>query len=93
MPEHLERAGVLFATGTAERIDSVTDLDRLEPGLLQQLPPACARQATSNSSRPEIDIADRGLGNWLAVGDNVQNRLEKGKGGDAMKKGKGKDKK
>lgn len=67
--EDFERAGVFLPAGAAEGIDRVTDLDLDETGLFQQLPPACARQATGNSGGPEIDVADGGFGHRLAVGD------------------------
>jgi len=42
----------------AEGVNRRTDLDLNETAMLKHLPPACARQATSNSVGPEIDIAD-----------------------------------
>jgi len=63
----LEQPGFAFAAGATERVDRGSYHNTFEPTFLKHLPPACARQATSNSSRPEIDVADRRFGNRLAV--------------------------
>lgn len=65
--EDLEQPRLALPASTPEGVDRGADFDLNETGFLQYLLPACARQATSNSSRPEIDVADRRFGNRLAV--------------------------
>ena len=66
---NVECPGVLFPPCPAERVDGRPDFDVLEPGFLKDPLPACARQAPDDSIRPEIDVANRRLGDRLAVGD------------------------
>jgi hypothetical protein len=48
----VEAAGVALAAGATERVDGVTDLDIHESDFFEKGLPACARQATSNSTGP-----------------------------------------
>ena len=57
----LEQPRLALPTSAAEGINGGADLDFVEPAFFQYTPPACARQATGNSVRPEIDVADRGF--------------------------------
>ena len=65
----LERAGVRFTEGTAEGVDGIADSNVDESGGLEKSVPACTRQATGDSTRPEIDVALGLFGHGHAVGD------------------------
>lgn len=62
-------SGVSLSAGTTEGVYRFADSDIHESRIGQHLFPACTRQATGDSSRPEIDIVNRGLGDGFAVGD------------------------
>ncbi len=64
-----EGPGISLSAGTTEGIYRLADSDIHESRIGQHLFPACTRQATGDSSRPEIDIIDRGLGDGFAVGN------------------------
>ena len=66
---HVERASVLLAAGATEGVDGLTDLDVDEACAFEESLPACARQATGDSTGPQIDVALRFLGHWPPVGD------------------------
>jgi hypothetical protein len=63
----LEQPGLAFTTGTAEGVNRRADPDIDKTALLKHLPPACARQASGNSVRPQVDIAEGACRNLLAV--------------------------
>jgi hypothetical protein len=67
--EHLEQPCLALATGTTKGVDRRADPDTDKAALLEDLPPACARQATGNSVRPQIDIVERARRDFLAVRD------------------------
>ena len=60
---------VWLATGTTKRIDGGTSCNGFEARHFEHPLPACARQASGDSSRPEIDVAYRGLRYWFPVGN------------------------
>jgi hypothetical protein len=64
-----KRARVGFAVGALERVDRGTDRDVNETCFFNQCRPACTRQATGNSTRPQIDLTAGFLGNWFGVGN------------------------
>ena len=64
---NLEASRVLLTPGPAECVGSRPDRHVHKPALFQHRLPVCARQATSNSGCPKIDVADRRFGNRLAV--------------------------
>ena len=66
---NLECAGVVLAAGTAERITCWADLNRRKADVLKHLPPACTRQASGDSSGPEVDVLHCRFRNRFAVGD------------------------
>ncbi len=66
---HLEKPGLPFTAGAAERVNRGADLNLNETGLFKHHFPACARQATGDSISPEIDVPERCLGHRLAVRD------------------------
>lgn len=58
---HLELTGLLFTAGTSKRVTGRPNLDVDKSGLLEHSLPARARQAAGNSSRPQVNVADRRL--------------------------------
>lgn len=64
-----KRSGILFATRTAEHIDRRANLTIDKAGLAQHFAPACTRQATGDSSRPQVNVSNRLLGDFVSVGD------------------------
>jgi hypothetical protein len=48
---------VALPTGAAKGVHRRPDLDVYKTTLFKHLPPACARQATSDSVGPKVDIA------------------------------------
>jgi hypothetical protein len=50
--KYIEQPRLAFAAGTAEGVNRRTDPDINKTALLEHTPPACARQATSNSVSP-----------------------------------------
>ncbi len=52
IPIHFEHTGVFFSASTSKGVTRGPDLDLDESGLLEHPPPACTRQATSDSSSP-----------------------------------------
>jgi hypothetical protein len=52
MAEDLEGAGLLLALRATERVDRRSDPHLDKARLLEELLPACARQATGNSAGP-----------------------------------------
>lgn len=67
--EDLESPRILLATSTLERVNRPADPYINKSDFFQHLLPGCTRQTTSNSCGPEIDVADRGVGNRLTVRD------------------------
>ena len=67
--EDVESPRILLSGGAAECINRGADLDTLEARHLHHLLPARTRQATGDSSGPEIDVGDGSLRDRLAVGD------------------------
>jgi hypothetical protein len=67
--KHLEQPCLALAAGATKGVNGRADPDIDETALLEDMPPACARQATGNSVRPQIDIAERACRNFLAVRD------------------------
>src|SRR5262249_55899258 len=61
--------GIPLAPRLAERVDGVTDRDNDEADLLEHRRPSCARQASGDSARPQVDVAQCLRWNRLAVGD------------------------
>lgn len=59
VPADVVCPGVRLASGSAERIDRSADLDTVKPCRFEKLFPACARQATGNSTSPKVDVALR----------------------------------
>jgi len=55
----LEQTRLALPASAAEGINGRADVDLDEPAFFQHIPPACARQATSNSISPKVDVADR----------------------------------
>ena len=55
--EDIEGACVPLTLCAGERVYGRADYDVEEPGLLKQVFPTCARQATGDSTGPQIDIA------------------------------------
>lgn len=66
---NVEGTRIPFPCRPAESIYGRTDLDVPKPGFLKHPFPACARQASGDSTRPEINVAHNILGNRLAIGD------------------------
>jgi hypothetical protein len=50
--EDLEQSRLALPASATEGVDRRADLDLNEPAFFQQMPPACARQATGNSVGP-----------------------------------------
>jgi hypothetical protein len=67
--EHLEQPCLALAAGATKGVDRRADPDIDKAALLEDLPPACARQATGNSVGPQVDIAERTWRDFLAVRD------------------------
>ena len=65
----IEESGLLFASSFPERVVWLADLNIYESRIHQHCAPAFARKAASDSSRPEIDIADRTLRHRFAIGN------------------------
>ena len=65
----IEEPGLLFTSRFSERVTGFTDLDTYESCFQQHRPPAFARKAAGDSSRPKIDIAYCALGHRLTVGN------------------------
>jgi hypothetical protein len=59
----------VFTFRSGERVDCRADLDVDEPGLFEHLLPTCARQATGDSTGPQVDVALRCFGNGSSCGD------------------------
>ncbi len=55
----LECPSLVFADGSAERVDGWTDLNIDETGLLEHLSPALTGQPTGDSASPQVDVAQR----------------------------------
>ena len=66
---NIKEPGLLFASRFPEGVIRLADLHVVEPAVRQYCPPAFARKAAGDSSRPEIYIAYRTLGHRLAVSD------------------------
>lgn len=67
--EDFEDPRVGFTPGTVKGIDRLTNLEIHEPAILNQFLPACTRHATSDSSRPQVNVAGGRFGHRFAVGD------------------------
>ena len=65
----IEESRLLFTSRFPESVIRLTDLNVHEAGIRKHPPPAFARKAAGDSSRPEIDITYRTLGDRLAVSD------------------------
>ena len=66
---NLEEPGLLFTSSFAKGIVWLTDLNLYEPTVYQHRAPAFARKAAGDSIGPKIDIAQRTLRHWFAIGD------------------------
>ena len=64
-----EQSRLFYATRAAKGIHWRPDTYIAETAFLNHLPPACTRQATSNSSSPKVDILDGRFGDRIAVRD------------------------
>ena len=62
-----EQSRLVLTTRTLEGVDWRSNFDVKKAGLFQHSLPACTRQSTGNSTRPKIDILDRGFGHGFAV--------------------------
>ena len=69
IPVNFEEPRLLFTSRFPKSVIWLTDLNVHEAGVRKHPAPAFARKAASDSSRPEIDIACRALGDRLAVSD------------------------
>lgn len=69
IPVNIEEPRLLFTSRFPESVIRLTDLNVHEAGVRQHPPPAFARKAAGDSSRPEINIAYRTLGHRLAISD------------------------
>ncbi len=69
VPVDFECSGVLFAARTAEGVARITDLDIHKADFLEHFPPARTRQASGNSSRPEVDILYSTVRNRVPIRD------------------------
>jgi hypothetical protein len=67
VPKYRECLGVFFASCTCEHIDRRSDLNIDEAGVAHHFSPACTRQATGDSSRPQVNVAHRLFGHLIAV--------------------------
>jgi hypothetical protein len=67
--KHFKDTGVGFAPGTFKSIDRFPDLEIHEPTTLNQLLPTCTRQASGNSSSPQVNVTRRRLRYRFAIGD------------------------
>ena len=66
---HVECSRVSFATSASKRLDSVTDLHIDKSRVLEQRFPACTRQATGDSTSPQVDFPAHLLRHVDAVGN------------------------
>lgn len=66
---NLEQPCFLLATGAAKGVAARPDLDFHKSGLFEHPLPARARQAASDSSSPEVDVAHRRLRHRVSVRD------------------------
>ena len=66
---HGEGARVGFAGRVAEGVVGRSDLHLVEAGLLKHVLPARTGQPACDSTGPEVDVAHRGRGDGVAVGD------------------------
>ncbi len=69
IPEDLKPPRLLLPAGAGEGVPGRPDYDFGESRLFEHQRPACTRQATGDSSGPEIYVTNRLLGHRLAVGD------------------------
>ena len=69
MAVDVEASGIFFAACSAEGVDGLTDLHIDEANGLEEFLPACARQATGNSTGPEINLASCRFGHRVAIGN------------------------
>ena len=69
IPEYLEESGIGFTASLPESVVGWADLNVDKANLPKHRTPAFTRNATGNSSSPEVDILDRFLRHGFAVGD------------------------
>jgi hypothetical protein len=67
--KHFKDTGVGFAPGTVKSIDRFPDLEIHETTTLNQLLPACTRQASGDSRSPQINITHHRFRYRFAIGD------------------------
>jgi hypothetical protein len=65
--EYGECAGVVLASCTSEHIDRRSNLGVDEARVAHHFSPACTRQATGDSSRPQVDVAHGLFGHIITV--------------------------
>jgi hypothetical protein len=69
VPVRTELPGLVFTAGSAERVNDGTELHLSEACALDHCHPPCTRQGTGNSAGPQIDVAERGLGDGFLHAD------------------------
>ena len=69
IPKNLEEPGIGFTASLPESVVGWANLNVDKANLSKHRTPALTRNATGNSSSPEIDILDRLFGYGFAVGD------------------------
>ena len=69
VPPHVVCSGVGLPACSTEGVDRFADDHIDKPDVDQHLLPACTRQATGNSTSPQVNLAGRLLGNGESVGD------------------------
>ena len=65
--EDLEQSRLALPASATESVNRRTYINVYETAFLQHPPPACARQATGNSVRPEVDLMERRFRYGLAA--------------------------
>ena len=76
--EDLEKPGIWLTVGIREYVYRRANFNADKAAIFQHLLPACTRQATGNSSGPEIDVADRRFRHRLAVRDVAELQISAG---------------
>jgi hypothetical protein len=66
---NVECPGIRLAARPTERVNRFADVDIGEAEFVQHPRPACTRQASGNSTGPQVDLSERLLGDGSAVGD------------------------
>ena len=69
MAAYIECASLLFAFGASEGVDGCSDDDVFESDGLEEGLPACTRQATGDSTSPQVDFPAHLLRHVDAVGN------------------------